>query len=396
VTAPLGILSDRRMSRRGRIWLVVGIVVGAVLFTLAARRPPGGGEPLDPNGTGKLGAKGLVLLLSEGGADVRVSAQAPDRTRTTTVVLRDTFDDTRRDAIRSWVEAGGTLVVADPGSPLGLVQPFFSPITGASGAERVHNTCRDVAALAGIRTLDAGGALVYTKDGREPGATGCFATDDGDFLVVTPVGSGTVVALGGAGLWINDNLDHDDNAGLAVALLAPTPGAPVQVLSDLAPDAALVGADVPEETGAFAVLPRGAKVAALQLALAYLVAVLWRARRLGRPVREVQPVDLPGSELVVAVGHLHHKGGHRRRAAAVLAGRARRRVADRLGVPRTMPPADLANLASARTGIDPALALAGLAPSDPHDDAALVAFAGAADAVERSATSRPSTPGDPR
>ena len=41
-----------------------------------------------------------------------------------------------------------------------------------------------------------------------------------------------------------------------------------------------------------------------QLALGFLVFALWKARRLGRPVAEPQPVELAASELTVAVGNL--------------------------------------------------------------------------------------------
>ena len=48
----------------------------------------------------------------------------------------------------------------------------------------------------------------------------------------------------------------------------------------------------------------GVTRALAQLALAFAVYALWRARRLGRPVAEPQPVAVAGSELVAAVGNL--------------------------------------------------------------------------------------------
>jgi len=391
---PFAVMEQGRLSRRGRAALVAGLVIGAVLLGLAARRPAGDGAPLDPEGTGRLGVKALVLLLSEGGADVKVSARTPDASRATAVVLSDTFDRARRNELMEWVSGGGTLVVADPGSPLGMVEPYFSPVTGDSGATRLDDRCSAIPALSGIRSIEAGGSLVYGPEGRRPGAVGCFSTDDGDFLVATPRGAGTVVALGGAGLWVNDHLDERDNAGLAVALLAPGRSTATQVVSDLAPDAAEIGAGPSEGRSVLSVLPIGVKVAGLQLVLVFIVAVAWRARRLGRPVGEVQPVEVPGSELVIAVGHLHQRGGHRARAAAVLTGRARRRVADRLGLPRSTPTGDLARMATDRAGVDGDRARAGLVPVSPHDDAALLRVAVAADAIERAVSGRLPTSGD--
>ena len=50
-------------------------------------------------------------------------------------------------------------------------------------------------------------------------------------------------------------------------------------------------------------------MALAQLLIAFVVFALWRGRRLGRPVAEVQPVEIAGSELVVAVGNLLQKAG---------------------------------------------------------------------------------------
>lgn len=384
MTAPL-VLSAGRLSRRARVGLVLGITVGVLLLVLAAGRPAGKGQPLDPSGTGPLGARALVLLLSEpaagapSGADVAVSARPPSSDRSTAVLLRDTLGDDRRAAVRSWVESGGTLVVTDPSSPLGMVQPLFSPVTGAGGADVLTDRCEAVPALTGIRSVDAAGALVYDRKSREAGAVGCFGDGDGDFLVATPLGRGTVVALGGAGLWVNENLAKKGNAGLAVALLAPRPGTRVVVLSDFAADAGEVGAADPRGKGILDVLPPGTRVAAGELVLAFGVAILWRGRRLGRPVHEVQPAAVPGSELVVAVANLHQVAGHRRQAAAVLARRAQRVLADRLGVPAGTPAPELARIAASRTRTDAAEALAALVPPDPPDDEALVRTAAATD-----------------
>jgi hypothetical protein len=383
MTSPGGVLDQSPMTGRGRTALIIAFVLVAVLLAIAARRPAGEGVPLDPDGTGQSGVKALVLLLREGGADVRVSARTPDASRQTAVVLRDTFDRERRDAIHAWVRAGGTLVVADPRSPLGLAKPFFSPVNGAGGESTVDGPCGAIPALAGIRRVETGGSLVYDRDVRGPGAVGCFGTDDGDFLVATPLGSGTVVALGGAGLWINVNLAEQSNAGLAVALLAPRKGTAMQLVTDLADDASLIGAERPEGRSILDVLPSGAKVAGIELAIAFVVAALWRARRLGRPVDEVQPVVVPGSDLVAAVGNARQVGRHRGHAAGVLSDRSRRRVADRLGLPRALPPEQLAAIVAARTEMSTADALAGLAPADPADDAALLRIAQAGASVER-------------
>ena len=371
------------MSRRARTLAWVGVLLGLAVLLLVVRRSSGEGRPLDPAGTGPLGAKALVLLLAEGGADVRVSARPPSPDRRTAIVLQDTFDPARAEAIMAWVRAGGTLVVTDPTSSLTQAKPFLSPVPAATGARDLRNGCPAVPALAAITTIRTGGSLVYDPAGHAPGAVGCFSTDEGDWLVATPVDRGTVVALGGAGPLVNARLDQADAAGLAMALLAATPGVGTQVVSDLAPDAGEIGLDRPAEgdDGLFSGLPARARVAGIQLLVVFLGAALWRGRRLGRPVVEDPPVEIPGSELVVAVGNLYQKGKHRRRAAQVLAARARRAATDRLGLPRGSDPRTIVEVASARTGVPADQVAAAVAPPDPPDDEALVALARSTEAL---------------
>jgi hypothetical protein len=388
-----GVISGARMSGRGRTLLLVGVVVGILLVVMFVRPPAGDGAPLDPGSTDRLGAKGLVLLLREAGNDVRISARTPDASRSTVVLLRDTLDEPRTAALQHWVEAGGTLVVTDVSSSLDPGRPAFSPVNGAAGVTTLSDRCTALRAVAEIREIDAHGALTFDRDDRAPGTVGCYPDGGGDFLVAAPVGRGTVVALGGAGLWVNANLKDSGNAGLAMALLAPRRGSRVQVLSDFADDAADIGVEEPEERSTTDLLPDGYDVARLEVALTFLAAVLWKARRLGRPVREVQPVVIPGSELVAAVGRLHQKGGHRTAAARSLVTRANRRISDRLGLPRSIPAADLARIVADRTGLEAAATARALAPPPPLDDAALVHLAAAADAVADAVTDPSRRPG---
>src|SRR6266581_6954843 len=76
------------------------------------------------------------------------------------------------------------------------------------------------------------------------------------------------------------------------------------------------------------VAPR-VRLAMWQLVVAFAVLVLWRARRLGRPVAEAQPVQIPGSELVVAVGNLLQRARGRGQAAGLLTDDLRRTLAER-------------------------------------------------------------------
>ena len=121
----------------------------------------------------------------------------------------------------------------------------------------------------------------------------------------------------------------------------------------------------------------------LELLIAFVVVCLWRARRLGRPVLERQPVELAGSELVAAVGNLLQQARRRGQAAGLLQDELRRTLASRLSLARDSSPEVVAEVAAARTGIDKARILAALTAPPPADEAALVALARETEAVRQ-------------
>jgi hypothetical protein len=344
------------------------LALGLVLLGLVARKGRHEGDPLDPRSTDPLGARGLVLLLERFGTDVRIAGGVPDH-GAVAVLLDDRLNERETDRLEAWVKAGGTLVVADPLSSLApALRRDGGGLFDVEGADDDGLTpgC-ELAAVAPVDTIRVSGPAGY----RVPaGSTGCFPIRDGaggSYLVATPTGAGTIVALGGAGPFVNRQLDEADNAVLAVALLAPQGDGRVVFVE---PSVAGSG-----DRSLSELVSRRVKDGLWQLLVAFAVFALWRARRLGRPVLEPQPVQIAGSELVVAVGNLLQQGRRREAAAAMLRADLRRTLSDRLGVPLGAPPAAFAAAASARTGADPAAVEALLSPQPPHDDDALVALA---------------------
>ena len=350
------------MSRRSLV--AVGVAALVVVAVLLVGRPDQGGPPLAPDGTGPLGTKALVLLLEELGAEVDVTASPPTADHDVALVLADSLGDGGRDALRAWRQVGGTLVVADPSSPL------TPPVREATTEPSLARGC-EVPALAGVERVAPSGGALYDPGSR---LTACF----GGFVVVDEGERGNFVAVGGAGAFVNGVLGDDDNAALAAALLAPVPGTRIAFLQPPLPGegsrslADLIGDDV--------------RSLLWQLAVAFLLFALWRARRLGRVVDERQPVDLPASELVVAVGNLLQQAGHQQAAADLLRDDLRRGLAERLGVGPAASPEQVAELASGRTGIPVARLLHILRPSplDGTDDLRVLAVE--AEAVRREVT----------
>jgi hypothetical protein len=333
--ATAGATGASTLGGRLRSWWPWFAIVGGLLAAgLLAGAPAPEGPPLDPTSTGPAGTKALVDTLRDLGAQVDVQSEPPGPSATTALLLDDRLDDAARTQVVDWVAAGGTLVVTDVGSPLNPGHPSASAAIAFLDPE-LHKHC-SVAALSRVERIDAPDAILQDVP---DGGTGCFTVGGQSWLVIVPHGEGNVVSLGGAGALVNGRLGKADNALLAADLLAPTASDHVVVLRP----PALGEGDVSLRD---LVAPR-VKLALVQVAIAFVVLALWRARRLGRPVLEPQPVQLPASDLVVAVGGLMQRAKGRDQASTVLREDLRRALAERLGLPPTTPAAVVADAVAA-------------------------------------------------
>jgi hypothetical protein len=367
-------MSDRRLTPRA--WLPYGlVVVSAVLLGYIAGAPDRGGAPLDPRSAAPDGAKALVDTLHALGVEVTVGPATPGPTTTTALLLADRLVEAQVQPVNDWVQRGGTLIVADPNSRFAITQPTGRTVVGFIEPE-LQRRCDEPALRDVRRVLVPNGRLLRVPEG----GIGCFTegSPSSAFLVSAPVGRGRVVQLGGAGAFINARLGKVDNGLLAVTLLAPRRDSRVAVLQ---PAAAGVGTKSLTDL----VGPR-VKLALLQLAIAFGIVVLWRARRLGRPVLEVQPVLIAGSELVAAVGNLLQRARGRPQAAALLRDDLRRTLTDRLGLPPDSPPSAVADAAAARTGAAADRVRAALAGPSPAGEEDLVVLAQTVEAIRQEVT----------
>lgn len=357
------VVGARLRDRPAALW--AGLAVAVLAGALLVGPPAEDGEPLDPTSSGPLGTLGLVRTLEALGADVTTLTGAPGDSTDVALVLGDRLGEDRQEGVLDWVRDGGTVVVADPSSPLIQV-----PVSGEVVDPRQDAGGCGIDALAAVEEL----AVEGVGFGLGPRDRGCLTDAGGaSFAVASPLGDGTVVAVGGAAVWVNEHLDDADNAVLASALLAPATGTRVAIL--LPP---LVGGGTVSLTD---LVGDGVKQGLLQLGLAFLLYALWRGRRLGPPVVEPQPVELAASGLVVAVADLLQHGHHHGRAGDVIGDDVRRVIAERLGMPATAPPADVAEVAARRTGLERERLLALMTPAPGGGDDHLVALAADAHAV---------------
>jgi hypothetical protein len=359
----------------GRVLPWVAVVLGVALVVAVAGRPGEEGNPLDPASPGPLGTKGLVEVLRELGGQVRVSADRPGPGTETALLLSDDLTTERRQEVLGWVRRGGTLVAADPSSAVTEVKPVGSTRIGLLDAE-LERRCAE-AALADVRRVAAPSGIVFEVP-EAGGVRACFPRNNGAWLLIQPLGSGTVVRLGGASVLVNQELGKADNAVLLASLLVPVEGTSVQVLQPPLPGGGNGGlSDL--------IAPR-VRLALWQLVIAFVLLAFWRARRLGRPVVEPQPVQLPGAELVVAVGNLLQRAKGRGQAAGLLTDDLRRSMAERLGLPASAPADLVADTVAARTGIPRERVLRTLTQAAPRDETELVALSQAIDTIRREVT----------
>jgi hypothetical protein len=350
-------------------WAALGVVL--LLGAAVLGRTGGTGLPFDPDSTEDLGTRALVLLAEETGARVDTGVAVPSAEHDVAVVFRDAVADI--DALDAWVEDGGTLVVAAPASELHPFTPAGEAFSGFFDTTLAPGACA-IDALEQVESIDSGGGVVFA---RRSGADGCFGTLDGFFVLATDRGDGTVVALGGPGPLVNRSIDEADNAVLAAALLAPSPGTSVAFIRP-----PLVG-EGGEVLSPADLIGDNVRQALVQLVVAFVLYALWRARRLGRPRREARPVELAASDLVVAVGNLLHQADRRDQAAAVVADDLRRALAGRLGLGADARPEQVAEIAAARTGLSRDRLLAALDPSPLSGADDLVALAQATESIRQ-------------
>lgn len=357
--------------------LLVAVAVGVLWLS------GGAAVPFAIDSSAPDGYRAIRILLEERGVEVGslavadLGGQEMGPGEAVVVPVWDYLDDGERLELERLAASGVTVVR----SGVGYFGPLDAETLTRTPAVTVSRGYCDIAVLEDMTAIDdvSGGSLA-------PAASSdllCFGTDARAAVVWTVTGKGELIELGSPYMWANARLQPNkeeggrplDNGPMAVALLSgservtfleavPTTG--------VAPD----GTRNPLE-----LLPLGAKLALAQVVGAFVLFVLWRGRRLGRPVREEMPVEVAGSELVEAVGGLLRRSGSPQGAAEVVRAETVRSLGARLGVPAEAGVAALVRVVAARTGRD-VHEVGLLLVSSPVDSAtALVRLIGSLDAL---------------
>lgn len=348
-------------------WLVI-IVLLVVVASLAGG-PDRQGHHLDPDGVGPTGLKALRELLTSFDARVRVGYD-PTPDADVMLVTQDVVADDDLDAVEQWVSDGGILVLTDPWSALSPVSVVSGRFFESGGGAIVTAQRCDIPALGELGSITPGPYRLEVGDGDRS----CFGDGVEAHVVEKSIGAGAIVVVSGSNTFVNEHLGETDNAALAVSLLAPVPGTRVLMLE---------AGSGSSDRSLSASIPTGVRRAIVQLLAAFVFYAWFRGRRLGKPVVEHQPVQIEGSELVLAVGGLVRRTRDPDAAAGVLRADIRRRLTSRLGLAPHADPRVIVEVAATRTGIDPGRLIAAVGDGPVSDDAQLLELACNIDSIRK-------------
>ncbi|MFJ9773673.1 DUF4350 domain-containing protein [Kitasatospora sp. NPDC101157] len=378
--APTG----RRLARRARWYLVFLAVllvaaVGIAVLNRGHRYPP-----IDPRSYDADGSHAVVALLERQGVKVDLGTDPTTAANGADTLVLPEPDLLSPAQLREIAAARHQrLVLIAPGpAALNALAPGvrtadeaggvpFAPVRGTQPACSLPEALR-----AGSAAM---GGMLYTSGSR---GDGCYPHGRDYPLVRTPSGGGDVVVLGSGQFLRNEELAEDGNASLALGLLGSQPR-----LTWHLPDYTAPVAEGTQRKSFGDYIPKGWHWAFYQLAVAAVLAALWRARRLGPVISENLPVVVRAAETTEGRARLYRRARAHGRAAEALRRAAAHRLAPALGVPIQAGAPDPEALCAAVAGRLPERPAgdvrALLYGPPPTDDAALLRLADDLDALER-------------
>jgi hypothetical protein len=214
-------------GQRTRIvaYAAIGLLTAALIFATVLPASQPAERPFDFDSAAPSGLAGLRLWLQELGFAVKdIRGQRfivpPDADLILVFPGQTRFEKTETEALRSWVEKGGTLAlvaVDDPnlGEAFGGAEGEFSLDDDLTQPQPLlPDLPGEMADLGGGRTLDLADAEEYAL---------ALQFDDDATLAVRKMGRGQVWRLSGYHLLTNGNLREENHAAAVIALLRATP-----------------------------------------------------------------------------------------------------------------------------------------------------------------------------
>lgn len=369
--------------RRWAIW--VGIVLVLMLvITYLTGLSGSSGKPLDPDNPGPEGMQALAQVLGDQGVEVEVvrgvSNLPAQSARGSTVLIANTdflSEDSGRE-MQAYARAAASVVVLSPGANVSQVLGVDVETTATTTVTPMSPEC-DSGLWDSADRVTYGEILIDVDPSvARAQATTCLPPSPGynaggsrsGYLVEFAADSGqppTSIA-GIATSLTNAHITEEANAATGLRLLGGT-----DRLVWIIPSIGDAGESAP--VSLLDVLPKPVAPSALLLLLALLAWTLVRGRRLGNVTTEPLPVVIHAIETTVSRGRLYQEANDRRRALASLQLAARRRIASRIGLPRTATPPEIVQALAQATGRHTEELHRLLVDSAVDDDATLVQIA---------------------
>jgi hypothetical protein len=377
----MGIDDVRTWWRRGRGWLIIGLIVLLGGAAVAVLHQPAANPYLNPSDVSAVGAHALADIVTGLGHDVvtatSASAAEPVATRGATLVITNTDYLSQRD-LEALGRVQASIVLVEPDQPaLAAIAPPVRlsgrrvPVVVTAPACRLR-----AATLAG--SADMGGQSLLLRPADTP-AHRCYSSAAGSALVQLELRGRTVTVLATSAPLVNARLAAEGNAALSINLL------PTHRIVWLIPEVQTVTAASAGPKDFPRLVPVAAYLVIIQLLVAALLAAAWRARRLGQLVAEPLPVVVRAAETTEGHGRLYQARHARAQAAEALRSAARARLERATGLPAGCVREALIGALAERTG-KPAAGIADvLYGNAPRTDEALLSLAHDLDQLEREA-----------
>ena len=368
--------------RRARAWLLICLVIVLAAVIIGVLNQPPGNAYLDPGSTGASGSHALADVLTGLGHQVTTvtstgSAVAAASAGTTLVITRPVNLSRPELAVLAKVPASVLVVEPDRAALAAFGSGLRIALDGVPVASTPAACALEAAALAG--TADMGGTTLTVPGRLARRIQQCYPVGDHPSLVQLTLRGRLVTILGTGAPLTNGALASQGNAALAIDLL------PSHRIVWLVPPASAVAAAAgPARPRSFYTLvPLGAYLVAIQLAVALLLAVAWRARRLGPLVAEPLPVVVRAAETVEGHAHLYQSRRARARAADALRRGVISRLSPLVGLPVTASREAVVAALAPRSACTQARVGELLCGPAPESDRALVELARDLDTFER-------------
>ena len=370
------------------------ILLGGLVIAMLTAGPAATGQ-LDPRDVGPAGAHALVALLTGQGkhvsrVDTVAAALTQSRAPGTAVVIADPGQLAPSSLPKLAAAPADLLIIAPTRDALAGLVPGVTLAAVAAVASYQPQCSWPGARLAG--PADMGGLLL-----RSPARGGWRCYPVGRAAAARPAGArlgqgapprsgyaslvryqrgGRVITVLGTGTPLtNRDLGNNGNAALALNLLASDS----RIVWLMPGPVASAGAG---SRSVYGLVPRPVYLVIAEIAVALVLAALWRMRRFGPLVFEPLPIVVRASETAEGHGRLYRSRRARDRAATALRAAAVARITARTGQPQTAPPEAVCRELARRTGRGEGQIHAMLFGPVPGDDAGLVKLANDLDALE--------------